>query len=101
MEKPNHHIFVCGSARLAGENKGLCLRKGAVDIVQAFNEEILDRELDGEIMVTATGCLGICSKGPVVVIYPDGIWYGEVSEDDVVEIVDGLERGEAVERLIL
>ncbi|NTW72090.1 MAG: (2Fe-2S) ferredoxin domain-containing protein [Eubacteriaceae bacterium] len=99
MEKLKHHIFVCGSARLVGENKGFCLQKGGVDIIQAFNEEVQDRGLDGDIMVTSTGCLGLCSKGPVVIIYPDQTWYGKVSVDDVEEIMDALEQGETVERL--
>ena len=101
MEKPKHHIFVCGSARLVGENKGFCLQKGAVDIIQNFNEEVQDRGLDSEIMVTSTGCLGICAMGPVVMIYPEQTWYGKVTEDDVEEIIDALENGETVERLSL
>lgn len=101
MEKPKHHIFVCGSARLVGENKGFCLQNGGVDIIQAFNEEIQDRGLDADVMLTSTGCMGICSMGPVVVIYPDQTWYGKVSEDDVEEIMDALEEGEVVDRLII
>lgn len=101
MEKPKHHIFVCGSARLVGENKGFCLQKGGVDIIQAFNEEIQDRELDSDVMITSTGCLGICSMGPIVIIYPEQTWYGKVSEDDVEEIMDALEEGEVVERLVI
>ncbi len=101
MEKLKHHIFVCGSARLVGENKGFCLQKDAVDIVQNFNEEIQDRDLDGEVMVTSTGCMGICSKGPIVVVYPEQTWYGKVTPDDIEEIVDALEEGKKVERLII
>ncbi|MPW27043.1 (2Fe-2S) ferredoxin domain-containing protein [Alkalibaculum sp. M08DMB] len=101
MEKPKYHVFVCGSARLVGENKGFCLQKGAIDIIQNFNEEIQDRGLDSEVMVSSTGCVGLCSMGPVVMIYPQQIWYGKVTSDDVEEIVDALENGETIERLVI
>jgi (2Fe-2S) ferredoxin len=99
MNKPNHHIFVCSSSRINGQQKGFCFSKSAVDIVNNFMEEVQDRGL--EIMVTNTGCFGICDKGPIVVIYPEGIWYGSVTPDDVEEIMDALEEGTEVKRLEL
>ncbi len=50
-------------------------------------------------MVTSTGCVGICEKGPIVMIYPQQAWYGEVTEDDVEDILDALEEGTVVDRL--
>ena len=51
-------------------------------------------------MITNCGCFGICTSGPVVVVYPEGTWYGDVSADDVSEIVEEhLENGNKVERL--
>ena len=50
-------------------------------------------------MVTHMGCAGLCTMGPIVMIYPEQTWYGNVSIDDVEEIVDALEQGEKVERL--
>jgi (2Fe-2S) ferredoxin len=97
MNKPTHHIFVCSSSRVNGQQKGFCVSKGAVDIVSSFMEEVQDRDL--EVMVTNTGCLGICDKGPIVVIYPEGTWYGSVTPDDVEEIMDALEEGNTVKRL--
>ncbi len=102
MHKPKHHIFVCSSSRINGEQKGFCAQKKAVGIVSAFVEEIQERELEGDVMVTNTGCFGICSQGPIVVVYPEGIWYGDVSPDDVEEIMDShIEGGEIVKRLEL
>jgi len=73
-----------------------------VDLVQRFMEEIDDRDLSGDVMITNTGCFGICDKGPVVVIYPEGTWYGNVTDDDVEEIVEKhLEGGEKVKRLLI
>lgn len=65
-------------------------------------QEIEDRELSGDVMITNTGCFGICEKGPVVVVYPEGVWYGNVSEADVEEIFDEhFEGGKPVERLMI
>ena len=100
MQKPKYHVFVCSSSRINGEQKGFCFSKDSVSVIQAFMEEIEERELTNEVMVTNTGCLGICSKGPVVVVYPEGVWYKEVSIDDVPEIVEEhFENGRKVERL--
>lgn len=101
MEKPKHHIFVCVSSRLNGEIKGVCAQKDGLELIQTFAEEVQDRELDSEVMVTSTGCLGLCTMGPVVMIYPDKIWYGKVEVDDVEEIMDALEEGKVVERLTI
>jgi (2Fe-2S) ferredoxin len=65
-------------------------------------EEIEDRGLGGEVMVSNTGCLSLCEKGPVVVIYPDNIWYGGVTADDVEEIMnEHIEGGNVLKRLEL
>ena len=101
MDKPKHHIFVCTSSRLTGQTQGYCHQKGALEIIAAFNEEIADRELDGEVMLSSTGCFGLCAMGPVVMIYPEQTWYQKVTAEDVEEIMDALEEGEMVERLAL
>ena len=65
-------------------------------------EEIQERDLSGEVFVTNTGCLGLCEKGPVVIVYPDNVWYGAVSTEDVEEIMDEhIEAGKPVKRLEL
>jgi len=65
-------------------------------------EEIEDRDLSNDVMVTITGCFGICDKGPIVVIYPEGSWYGNVTVEDVPEIVEShLEGDKKVERLLI
>ncbi len=100
MQKPKYHVFICSSSRVTGQQKGYCFSKDSVSVIQRFMEEIEERELGGDILVTNTGCLGICSKGPVVIVYPDGVWYKEVTVDDVTEIVEEhLENGRVVSRL--
>jgi (2Fe-2S) ferredoxin len=90
MNKPTHHIFVCGSFRPTGA-QGICHKKESLTLLQYFEEEAADRGLDG-VMVSSTGCLKSCDNGPVVVIYPHSIWYQEVDEIVADEILDAIEN---------
>ena len=102
MNKPKKHIFICTSSRPTGQQKGVCHTKGGVDIMMSFMEEIEERDLGGEVFISNTGCLGFCDKGPVVIIYPDNVWYGSVTVDDVEEIMEEhIEGGSPVKRLEL
>jgi (2Fe-2S) ferredoxin len=100
MEKPQHHIFVCASFRAGGDPKGVCHKKGSSALLPYIENEILDRGLDAQI--TSTGCMKACDHGPVMVIQPQGLWYGNVDNEDAVdEILDALEdEGMVGERLI-
>ena len=73
MEKPDHHIFVCMSFR-GLEPKGKCIKKNAPDLLGYLESELADRGLEN-VMVSSTGCLKLCEKGPMVVVYPEGYWY--------------------------
>lgn len=88
MVNLKHHIFVCTSCRMNGQQKGLCYSKESVDIVQRLIEAIEDLDLSGEVMITNTGCFGICNQGPIMVVYPEGVWYGAVTEEDINRIVE-------------
>lgn len=88
MVELKHHIFICTSCRMNGIQKGMCFSKASVDIAQKFIEAIEDADLSGEVMITNTGCFGICEKGPVVVVYPEGVWYGNITEEMVEKIIE-------------
>ncbi len=99
MDKPEYHIFVCNSFRLNGAPQGVCNKKGAVELLQMLENEIVDRDLNA--MVSSTGCLKLCEKGPVVVVYPQGWWYAEVDEDKLDEILDAMEEGNPAEEYLV
>ena len=99
MEKPDYHIFVCNSFRVTGEPQGTCNRKNAVSLLQTLEEEVVDREINA--VITSTGCLKMCDKGPIMVVYPQGWWYGEMDEDKIDQVLDALEEGNPVEELML
>ena len=100
MDKPKHHIFVCASFRAGGDSKGTCNKKGSLNFLPYIENEILDRGLNAAI--TSTGCMKACDFGPVMVIYPEGHWYGNiVSEEIIDEILDALENGKAAEDYLI
>lgn len=102
MNKPSRHIFVCTSSRPTGQQKGMCLSKDGVAVMIKFMEELEERDLAGDVFVTNTGCFGLCEQGPIVVVYPDAVWYKNVSPSDVEEIMDShIEGGKPVARLLI
>ena len=87
------HIMVCGGTG--------CTSSGSKKIIEAFNREIAAAGLNEEVKVIQTGCFGLCALGPIVVVYPEGIFYSMVEEKDVKEIVEEhLVKGRPVTRLI-
>lgn len=100
MKKPTYHIFICSSSRMSGEPKGVCQKKGGSALIQHLDEEIQSRGMEN-IMITNTGCFKLCDRGPIMVIYPQGYWYADLTEEKVDEILDSLESGQAAEHLLL
>ena len=78
-----------------------CTSSGSMKIKAALENELKAKGLEDEIKVVQTGCFGLCSVGPIMIVYPDGTFYSRVSEADVPEIVEEhLLKGRPVERLI-
>lgn len=98
--KFDRHFFVCQARREAGE-KPSCHGRGSEELLNRLMEAVGDRpELWEKVAVTPTGCLGPCSSGPTVVVYPEGVWYAPVTPADVEEIVKlHVIEGRPVERL--
>ncbi|MBF0361251.1 MAG: NADH-quinone oxidoreductase subunit NuoF [Oligoflexia bacterium] len=89
----NREVLVCIG--------GGCLASGSEKIVTAFEEGFKKHNLQDKAKVVGTGCMGPCSVGPVMRIAPDDVFYQNVSEKDVDEIiVQHLIEGRVVERLL-
>ena len=100
MPRPARHVFVCSQNRPAGHPRGSCGQKGCAEVIDEFMNQWQQRQCFAQVTVTPTGCLGPCGMGPSVVVYPEGIMYGNVSKADVSEIFDQhLLGGKPVERL--
>lgn len=93
MKKPAHHIFVCASFRMSGEPQGVCHKKGSIQLLQYLESELSDRGM-GDVVVSSTGCLKVCDRGPAMVVYPENWWYGRIDSEEAVDaVIDSIESG--------
>jgi len=95
-----HHLFFCTNQRAAGE--ACCNNHGASELRAYAKERVkaLGEQLADNVRINAAGCLGRCELGPVLVVYPEAVWYTCVDTDDIDEIIDEhLLHGRVVERL--
>lgn len=99
MEPFRFHLFVCTQQKPEGVPS--CPTAGAWAVLGAIERELQAQGLDNEVQLTTSGCMGLCDEGPVVVVYPEGVWYRKVQPSDAKEIVSAhLAAGKPVERLV-
>jgi (2Fe-2S) ferredoxin len=102
MPKFEHHIFICGNQRPVGHPRGCCDPMGQAKLQKLFKQKLAERGLKGRVRANQSGCLDQCEHGPNIVVYPEAVWYGRVTEADVDEIIDSHIVGDKpVERLVL
>jgi len=89
MNKPiyTHHVFVCQNERDVAHPLGCCASKGSVALLEALKAQARAQGLGASVRINKSGCLGQCEQGPVVVMYPQGIWHTKVSVEDVPAII--------------
>jgi (2Fe-2S) ferredoxin/predicted O-methyltransferase YrrM len=99
MEPFRFHLFVCTQQKPEGVPS--CPASGSFAVLGALDREIQARGLNNGVQLTTCGCMGLCDEGPVMVVYPAGVWYRRVQPSDVTEIVNThLRDGQPVDRLI-
>jgi len=94
------HVFFCCNKRDPPEK--CCADSGSQEMQQYAKSRIKALGLNGpgQVRINKAGCLDRCEEGPVVVVYPDAVWYTYVDRDDIDEIIDRhVVGGEIVERL--
>jgi (2Fe-2S) ferredoxin len=102
VPRPERQVLVCVNARPPGNPKGSCGEKKARSLYDALREIVQERGLEKRVMVNRTMCLKHCSRGPVVAVQPDNVWYAGVTPDDLGEICGAhLEEDRPVERLFM
>ena len=97
-----HHVFFCLNQRPNGE--ACCQDKGAEAAFDHMKARVKKLGLSGEgnVRINRSGCLDRCAQGPLMVIYPQAVWYTFVDNDDIDEIIDShLVNGQVVERLMI
>lgn len=97
-----HHMFVCNNQRAAGNPRGSCNADGSEALRNAFKSELKKYQLGPLVRANSAGCLDQCELGPTLVIYPQGIWYGNVQVSDVPRIIEEtLIGGRILEDLVI
>ena len=92
----SRHLFVCTNDRSAG--KPACGPRGGDALVAAVQRELIARTTGDpgvpiDVIVTPCGCLGPCFDGPNAVVYPDGVWYAELTVEDAPALAEYLTGG--------
>jgi NADP-reducing hydrogenase subunit HndC len=87
------HVLICTGTG--------CVSSGADNIKNRFAAKLEESSLETEVKLVETGCHGFCEKGPIVIVYPEGVFYCQVKADDIDEIVEEhLLKGRIVDRLL-
>lgn len=87
------HVLVCGGTG--------CTSSNSLKIIERFEELIEKNGLGEEVKVVRTGCFGLCERGPIVIVYPEGAFYARIKPEDVDVIVsEHLIKGRIVQNLI-
>jgi (2Fe-2S) ferredoxin/ubiquinone/menaquinone biosynthesis C-methylase UbiE len=99
MEPFRYHVYVCDQQK--PEGVPCCAASGSRGMIEELRRETVAQGLANEVQITTCGSLGLCERGPNMVVYPEGVWYSGVRAEDVREIVDShFRQGRPVSRLI-
>ena len=93
MDLHRSHVLVCGGTG--------CHTTGCEEVTRELEAGIKAAGIEKEVKVVTTGCFGLCSVGPIVIVYPEGSFYSELKPEDCKELVEEhLVKGRVVKRLL-
>lgn len=100
MNPYKYHIFVCLGKR--------CAKKGSEELLDRLKELIKSRGLKEKVRISRSGCVKSCKEtetegeySPILIVYPDSVWYKNVKEADLAEILDShVNKNEPLARLV-
>ena len=100
MKRFEKHIFICENKRPDGHPRGCCADRGSTELKAIFKSRLKELGLNANVRANSSGCLDACEFGASVVVYPEQIWYGGVTKDDIEEIIQShIINNQPVERL--
>ena len=86
-------VLICGGTG--------CNSSGSKKVMEVLNDEIAKNGLESEVKVVRTGCFGLCSLGPIMIVYPEGSFYARVTPDEIPHIVkEHLKEGNVVKEML-
>jgi (2Fe-2S) ferredoxin len=95
------HVFVCTNRRPDGHPRGSCAARGSEPLRDYLKARAKELGLSN-VRINSAGCLDRCELGPTMVVYPEGVWYGFKTTEDIDEILEThLVAGGRVGRLML
>ncbi|WP_027338953.1 NADH-quinone oxidoreductase subunit NuoF [Halonatronum saccharophilum] len=87
------HVLICGGTG--------CVSSGCKEAQDALVKELKKHDLATEVKLVETGCHGFCEKGPIMIFYPEGVFYCQVTPEDMEELVEEhILKGRIVQRLL-
>ncbi|TGD75121.1 (2Fe-2S) ferredoxin domain-containing protein [Mangrovimicrobium sediminis] len=88
MSRPEYHVFVCSQQRPAGHPRSSCGEKGASALMPVLSQSVMARNLLRKVSIVPTACLGPCSEGANLLVFPGAYLYSGVQPQDVEMIVE-------------
>lgn len=73
-------VLICGGTG--------CTSSGSKKVIKAMKKELEKQGID-DVLVVRTGCFGLCSLGPIMIVYPEGAFYSQITPEEIPEIVSG------------
>ena len=73
-------ILVCGGTG--------CTSSGSKKVIAALETELAKHGLEKEVLVVKTGCFGLCARGPIMIVYPEGAFYAQATPEGVARVVE-------------
>ncbi len=91
MPPITHHLFVC--TQEPPDDRPHCRSAGSAAVMRELREQLAAQGLTDSVQLVGCGCLGLCGRGPNLVVFPEGTWYSGLQEGDVAELVASHLRG--------
>lgn len=94
------HVFICTNKK---DNKDCCANHNSLEILEYAKQRIgeLGVTKDAKFRISSSGCMGRCSLGPVLAVYPQGVWYSYSSKQDIDRILSATLAGSICEELLI
>lgn len=102
MSYYHKHVFFCHHIREEGNAKPCCGKQAEVTALREYARKKLKQMGLSSVRTSLSGCMGRCNEGPVLVIYPNSIWYKYASEQDIDDIIEAsVLKNDIADKLIL